>query len=272
MNTPQEILLNTIQDKRPLVLLLGEDAWNEQHNADPVLTSALSQLNRRVSVEAGWAALFEGEPLSNEQYSWLTERFNRRVAPPFIDILKELPWSAVFTSSIDPTLAKLFSHRGREVEPVLTATEYPRVSRSTVRPPLYYLFSRAGELDPKAQPPNSRIALISRRAQHAIQLLDRIRETATPIGTIVVDGFSRGDGWLRFEDVLGALTNASPNQILWFGGRPSLHPEDAAHFKELERSGHVLVEDKRLGTLTAELRLPGASMMQFVWNLTMPGE
>ena len=57
--------------------------------------------------------------------------------------------------------------------------------------------------------------------------------------------------------VLGALTNASPNQILWFGGRPSLHPEDAAHFKELERSGHVLVEDKRLGTLTAELRATG---------------
>ena len=217
MNNPQEILLDTIQAKRPLILLLGEDAWNEKQNPDQVLSSALSKLNRKGTAEAGWAGLFEGEPLSNEQYSWLTERFDRRVDPPFIDILKELPWSAVFTSSIDPTLAKLFSHRGREVEPVLTASEQPRVSRSTVRPPLYYLFSRAGELDPNAQPPNSRIALISRRAQHAIQLLDRIRETATPIGTIVVDGYSRGDAWLRFEDVLGALTNASPesNSLVW---------------------------------------------------------
>ena len=83
------------------------------------------------------------------------------------------------------------------------------------RPPLYYLFSRAGEQDFRAQPPVDRIGLITRRTRHAVQILDRIRDTATPLGTIVVDGFLHGDGWLRFEDLLGALASASLNQILW---------------------------------------------------------
>ena len=257
MNIPQDILLSAIRGKRPLILLLGEDAWSEENAVDPVLSSALSNLKSNVAPVTGWIALFSDNHLSNDKYSWLTERFDRRVDPPFIDILKELPWSAVFTSSIDPTLPRLFSNRGREVEPILTANEHPRVSRSTIRPPLYYLFSRAGELDPNAQPPNSRMALISRRNQHAIPLLNRIRETATPVGTIVVDGIMQGDGWLRFEDVLAALSNATSNQILWFGGKPSLRPEDSAHFDELQLSGHILVEEKRLGTVAAELRATG---------------
>ena len=201
--------------------------------------------------------MLTGEPVPADHYTWLAERFERRVHPAFIEVLRELPWSAVFTSSVDPTPVRLFSHRGREAQPVLTAAEHPRAARSMARPPLYYLFSRAGEQDSRAQPPVDRIGLITRRTRHAVQILDRIRDTATPLGTIVVDGFLHGDGWLRFEDLLGALASASLNQILWFGGRPDLLPDDAAHFAAMEREGRILVDDKRLGTVTAELRATG---------------
>ena len=201
--------------------------------------------------------MLAGEPVPADHYDWLSERFERRVHPSFIEALSELPWSAVFTSSVDPTLVKLLSRRGRQAEPILTTWEYPQAARSTARPPLYYLFSRAGEGDSKARPPTNLIELIARRTQHAVPLLNRMLETATPLGTIVVDGFLQGDSWLRFEDLLGALASASANQVLWFGGPPNLHASDEANFSAMEQAGRVLVDPMRLGTVIAELRATG---------------
>ncbi len=257
MTDVQEILLSTIAEKRPLILLLGEDAWSDSPQGDVLLTSALQRLYGITEQRSGWSGMLTGESVPSGHYDWLAERFERRRHPPFVEVLRDLPWGAVFTSSIDPTLVRLFSYRGREPEPILTEGERPRAARSTVRPPLYYLFSRAGEQDFKAQPPSNRRELNTRRAQHAVPLLNRIRETATPLGTIVVDGLLRGNGWLRIQDLLGALEGASAHQILWFGGKPDLPPEDADYFTELVQDGEIVVSEKRLGTVTAELKATG---------------
>lgn len=256
MSDVHEILLSSVEEKRPLVLLLGEDAWSDSPSGDVLLTASLQKLDSVSKQYDGWSGML-AEPLPAGHYGWLAERFERRVHPPFVEVLRELPWSAVFTSSIDPTLVRLLTYRGREPEPILTEGERPRAARSNVRPPLYYLFSRAGEQDARAQPPSSRIQLNTRRAQHAVPLLNRIRETATPLGTIVVEGFLRGNGWLRFQDLLGALGEASVDQILWFGGRPDLPDEDADYFEELMHDGQIVVTEKRLGTVTAELAASG---------------
>ena len=253
----REILLSTIEEKRPLVLLLGEDAWSESPHGDVLLASSLQRLDCVGSENTGWSGMLTVDPLPPGHYSWLAERFERRIHPEFVEVLRELPWSAIFTSSVDPTLLRLFSYRGREPEPVLTEEERPRAARSTARPPFYYLFSRAGEQDVRAEPPNSRRELNTRRAQHAVPLLNRIRETATPLGTIVIDGLLRGNGWLRIQDLLGALERASVRQILWFGGTPDLPLEDAEYFAEFQHEGQILVEDKRLGTVIAELAASG---------------
>ena len=168
-----------------------------------------------------------------------------------------LPWSAIFTSALDPTLPKFLSVGGREAEPILTASEIPRVARSTARPPLYYLFSRAGEQDPRALPPTDHIELSIRRTQHAIPLLNRMLDTATSLGTIVVDGFHLSGDWLRFEEMLGTLASASANQVLWFGGYPNLQNDDKPTFEALERTGRILVEPLRLGSVIAELKATG---------------
>ena len=257
MATARELLLATIEEKRPLVLLLGQDAWIDSEQGDPLLASVLAKLGRSGEVERGWAGMLAAEHVPSSHYDWLAERFERRVHPPYVEIVSELPWSAVFTSSVDPTLVKLLSRRGREVEPILTAGEHPRAARSTARPPLYYLFSRAGQHDLNAQPPTNEFELIRRRAQHTVPLLNRILETATPLGTIVVDGFLHGDGWLRFEDLLGTLAGATSNQVLWFGGHPDLTAGDETYFATMEQTGRILVDPMRLGTVIAELRATG---------------
>ena len=137
---------------------------------------------------------------------------------------------------------------------VLTANETPPAVRSRARPPLYYLFSRAGEQDPQASPPVSRREFNSRRTAHAVPLLNRVLETATTLGLVVVDGFRSGRDWFRIEDLLGIIGDAAPNQVLWFGGRPRIRDEEADEFDEAVASGRILVVPQRLGTLMAELR------------------
>ena len=215
-----DLLLAALQERRPLVLVLGQDAWAESENGHSVLAKALDRLGRHDQLRRGWSALLGAEATPDEFDDWLAERFARRVHPQALEILSELPWSAVFTSSVDPTLKELLRSPAREPEVVLTVQETPRAVRSTARPPLYYLFSRAGEHDRQALLPRSRSEYNARRIRHAVPLLDRVLDTATALGLIVVEGFSSGTDWFRLDDLLGIIGNSVPNQVLWFGGRP----------------------------------------------------
>ena len=253
MPTARELLISAIDGRRPIVLLLGQSAWVDSEQGDPVLETALNRLGRSIDPNSGWSAMLSTDPVPTDHFEWLTERFERRVQPPSIEVISELPWSAVFTSSIDPTLTALMSRGGQQAEPILMSTENPPAARSTARPPLYFLFSRAGEHDPEARPPKDRIELNARRIQHAVPLLNRMLDTATALGTVIVDGFLNGDDWLRYDDLFGVLANATSGQILWFGGIPQLSEEHAAIFEAMVRSHRIVLDRMRLGTAIAEL-------------------
>ncbi len=248
----RELLTAALEEKRPLVLLLGQDAWREGGEEDPVLAKALVRNQREPAEQRGWLQLLDGCPLKPDFYEWLTERFERRVAPEWLRVLGEIPWSAVFTSSLDPTLKGLFSERQRP-ELVLTSAEMPPAIRSRVRPPIYHLFGHAGSPDPRARPPLDLHELNDRRFNDAGPLLRRILDTATRLGLVLVDGVVDGRDWLRIDDFLGAIANAGRLQIIWFKGRAAPVPSDAG-FAAAVDTGRVLVVNGRLSTAITQLR------------------
>ena len=252
--SPADLLVSAIEEQRPIVLILGQDAWSESKSGDTVLMKALVRLDRDRSSRCGWSTLLDAEKVPDEFYDWLAERFRRRVHPPSLEVLTQLPWSAVFTSSLDPTLKDLMEGRGRQPEVILTASETPPAARSRARPPLYHLFSRAGEHDPAALPPASRPELNIRRTRHAVTLLNRVLETATTLGLVIVDGFASGRDWLRIDNLLGVLGDAAPHQVIWFGGQPRIDGELVEDFDAAVKSNRIVVESRRLGSLIAELR------------------
>ena len=251
--SPADLLVSAIKERRPIVLILGQDAWAESNGGDTVLVKAFDRLGLNGSSRSGWSALLGARAVPGEFYDWLAGRFARRVHPPSIDVLTRLPWSAVFTSSLDPTLKGLLEG-GREPAMILTANEAPPAARSRARPPLYHLFSRAGEHDPAALPPASRRELNIRRTKHALPLLNRVLETATTLGLVVVDGFAPGSDWLKIDDLLGIIGDAAPCQVLWFGGRPRADEEIVDEFDAAVESNRIVVDSRRFGTLVAELR------------------
>ena len=257
MTTPSDILTSAIEENRPIILVLGQDAWADTNDGDPTLSQALTRLGRDEEGVRGWSGLLGATKVPDEFYDWLADRFQQRVHPPSLEALSELPWSAVFTTSLDPTLPRLLTSRGRQPSVLLTSSESPQVVRSRARPPLYYLFSRAGEHDALATPPTNRGELNMRRIQHASQMLTRALDTATTLGIVVIEGFSSGHDWLRIEDLLGALGNAIPNQILWFGGIPNVQGDQLNDFYDAVETSHIVLESRRLSTLVAELQTQG---------------
>ena len=258
MNHVHDLLIDALDEKRPLVLILGQDAWRESgSDDDSVLARALDHLKREDgAIEGGWRQLLGAEPLPQGFYDWLADRFASHVAPDWLFALGEIPWSAVFTSSLDPTAANLFSKRQRP-ETVLTNAETPPAVRSRVRPPLYYLFGNAASaLDPRARPPSDRNQLNIRRVNDALPLLARTLDTATRLGLVLIDGVAPRRDWLNLDDILGALGNAGENQIIWFNGRTSPLPDEEGFLAAVE-AGRVLVVEERLCTVIAELLAVG---------------
>ena len=253
MNHAFDLLIDALEEKRPLVLILGQDAWQESGpDDDSVLAKALNHLKRHNdAVERGWRRILGAEPLRPDFYEWLAERFARRVAPDWLFALGEIPWSAVFTSSIDPTLVDLFAKHQRP-ETVLTNAETPPAIRSRVRPPLYHLFGHASALDPKARPPLDKSQLNVRRVNDALPLLARTLDAATRLGLVLIDGVVPGRDWLNLDDILGALGGASDSQIIWFNGRTSPLPDEEA-FDAAVDAGRVRVVKDRLCTVVGEL-------------------
>ena len=248
----RELLVAALREQQPLVLVLGQDAWRENGQEDPVLAKALAHLGREDAKQRGWRALL-AEPLPSGFYEWLTERLERRVPPDSLSALGEVPWSAVFSSSLDPTLKDLFGKR-QHPELVLTSAEMPPAVRSRVRPPIYHLFGHAAaSLDPRAQPPADRAALNGRRVNDTMPLLNRILDTATPRGVVAVDGVAATRDWLRIDDLMGAVSNAGDHRIIWFMGRDSALPDDD-DFAAAVDAGRILVAKERLSTAIAHIR------------------
>ena len=75
MSTARELLLSTLEEKRPLVLLLGQDAWCDSEHEDTVLAAALANLGRAGDSRPGWVGIL---PMTEDRYQWLAERFERR--------------------------------------------------------------------------------------------------------------------------------------------------------------------------------------------------
>jgi len=131
-----------ITERRPLVLLLGQDAWRSGSRPDPILEAAFKRLQR--SASGSFPQLLQAEPLPDDFFQWMAESYTRQPEAPWLEPIGRLPLNAAFTSSVDPALARAFRVNGRDVEPVLSSQDNPSAPRNRRNLHLTYLFGRAG--------------------------------------------------------------------------------------------------------------------------------
>lgn len=251
--TQEEILARAFDERRPCVLWLGQDAWTPPGRSDPVLALFLTRLGRQPSPDASWKNILEKD-LTGQDYEWLTERFERNVVAEGITEALNLPWSAVFTSSVDPVLMRRLETNGRQPEALITPDHVPASPRSTTRTPVYFLFGRSSDHAEPTRCPPKKAAELARRTNTAVVLLDRLAETVSAMGVLVIDGFLPERDWLRLDSMFSSIPAGTGLRVLWCG-MPAA--PDNPLVRELVNDGTLLVEPRRLPELVAEMTAKG---------------
>lgn len=242
---PQTILISALTDRVPLVAVLGQNFGWTNSEGDPVLKQILRKSGREGD---GWNDLISKEAVESLLYTWVAERYSRRSPSESMLRVADIAFSAIYTSSIDSTLSNLFSTNGRQPEAILVGTPAPTEIRSTRRPPIFYLYGRAGVGVPELDPPRNKKELVVRRAKHTSSMLLNLTESATALGLILVDGYQPDRDWFRAEDLLSALSTAPKSGVIWYGQPPKfLNEDDQEYFDSLVDAGVIVRDERTLG-------------------------
>ncbi|HEJ7171868.1 TPA: hypothetical protein SMF89_001828 [Serratia marcescens] len=246
----EDIIKRIISKNKPLVLFLGQNyAYTNQ--GDQVLDKAIRYLNIESEKDEGWLSIIKSNKFSKEKYEWLSERFERTTQTDFIDNIFQLSWSAVFTTSIDPQIAKKIESRGRVPESVLSKDHFARVARSRSRPPIYYLFGKCNEVNNNYSVPSNVAQLIQRKNTHTNALLNRVPDTVTSLGLLVVDGFRENRDWLSIDDMLAPLSLSPEIAVLWLGKAPV----SSIFFDDMKNNGQILYDERSLSEIVLSMLL-----------------
>lgn len=243
---PLDILADVLGDKRPLVLFAGQ-SLDSAHNA--ILDALLDHFGCE-DHNSGWhAALNHGIDMA-----WLSERFDRSVPSDAASYIFDVAWSAVFTSSIDPQFARHFETRGRQPESVLSRDTYAKVPRSRSRPPIHYLFGKSNESVEDARAPRTQSDRTRRLILHATELVNRIAETATARGLVIIAGYDPSEDWMPTDSLLAPLSNQAGPKVLWFG-----YPDnpDSSLADEMIQQKSLIVTEMSLASAINQLELRG---------------
>lgn len=260
------ILKEAILSGVPCVLFLGQAIDGGSASPSSVLNRFLER--KGLPASAGWPEVL-ANALTSEDFEWLTERFERTVPTEAFQSALELPWDAVFTSSIDPSLLRHFGTLGRQPEALSSSQHHPRAPRSTARPPLHYLFGRSNDVTDATRPPRTRNDLTRRLAQHASAMLSRVAETVTPAGLLVIDSYRPGMDWLPLDALFGALPSDGSVRVLWLGADAGA--DASSLFADLLLNGSAWVDARPLAAVASELRASGAIPAQAIPVFHEPG-
>ena len=246
---PIEILTRALQNKQPLVLVAGQsfDSAN-----DAILDSLLARVGC-TDRDSGWLAALNQE-LSASDMAWISERFERCVPSDAAAAIFDVSWSAVFTSSIDPRFARRFETRGRQPETVIAKDTYAKVPRSRSRPPIHYLFGKSDETVAYARAPGNQSDLARRLSLHATELLNRIAETATVHGLVVIAGYRPSADWMPLDSLLAPLSGPIGPKVLWFGRPEKL---DSIFADEMIKRGSLIATETSLASAISQLEIRG---------------
>ena len=248
-NDPLEILADTLKEKRPLALFAGQ-------SLDSAHEAILGALLDRFGCEdrnSGWCAALE-RGLSAPDMTWLSERFDRSVPSDAASSIFDVAWSAVFTSSIDPQFARRFETRGRQPESVLSKDAYARVPRSRSRPPIYYLLGKSDETVEDARAPRTQSDQTRRLNLHTTALVNRIEETATARGLVVIAGYDPSEDWMAIDSLLAPLFNPAGPKVLWFAYPDKL---ESSFADEMIQRGSLIVTEMTLASAINQLEIRG---------------
>lgn len=240
-NNTKDLILECINNDYPLVLFVGQNYLDN----DVVLKNLQKKIDRE---DIHWSDLHLID-LNNDDQNFLREQFTTIRLPESNQTTFQLNWSAVFTSSIDPRIVTALRSRNREPETIIKGKDYiPKNIRSTIKPPIFYLFSNAEMIHTNEAPPFKNLQYRERKRIDSPNMLQHITDSVAS-GVLIVEGFGKND-WL--DDIDDLLIYAKNFQIIFCGVEKNSIVE-STEYQDFLKQGRILEETRSISELISEL-------------------
>ena len=229
----------------PAVLLLGQGYLRVETGVDPLLVQIREKFGGPPSAGHNYDVLLEGTASQSNSSAlpWIAERCRRMSVPQWLQVVAEYQWSSVYSSAIDPLWKSAFRNDWREVAPIYDEQYYPRDPRSRRSLHCTFLFGCVDQTEPRERPPLSQMELLKRKPI-AVNLMRRLPDIVTPLGTLAIEAYLGEQDWLSLEDLYPVLQSMGPAQAHMFSVSEDLARHDI--IIELVRVGKLVLHTQGL--------------------------
>lgn len=251
----EEELIRKIENG-PIVLLLGQKYLSLNTNKDILLQKCKSKFQNSVQIEVGnYDALFKFDLSKDYEAAstWIENLCKNISVPLWLERIARIPWSSVYTSSIDTIVQRAFVSEWRKVQPIYDEKFRVVDSRNKFNLHLTYLYGSISQIEPSKRPPLSNQEKLKRKFT-SNQFLQRLPELITVKGALIIDAYDTDD-WLSIEDLYSTISRLGVEQTFLFSCSSSLHQNDL--IQDLISSSKLIVFNESLAQILADLEGTG---------------
>jgi len=226
-------------------LFLGQGYLSLETGSDPLLKDILHKYYPDNSdILEGYFSIFQPDLQENKEskLGWINNRCDRLSPPEWLKTVAKFPWNGVYTTAIDTLWYRTFRTEWRTVTPIFDKKYNPPDVRSRVRLHGTFLFGSIGG-DVENRPPFSKREWLKRKLE-SYPILVRLREIVTPLGVLIVEGYSLDNDWLPFEEFFPVIDSLTSGQVHFFNVTDDFYRKE--DFKQLVESGKIIAHAESL--------------------------
>lgn len=232
----------------PAVLLLGQSYLSLETGEDQFLRMISKKYNNSNNYESYKSILdWKITENSNDVISWMYKLSKSIPVPEWIDSISKIPWSAVYTSSFDTVLNRVFENEWRSIQPIFDDKFRISDPRDKLNLHITYLMGGVEDVDIKKRVSLSKGEYL-RRKPVINNLLNRLPSIITPKGVLIIDGYNINDQ-LSIEDLASVIYNLGTSQVLFCSAKKLSENEI---IQGLIESGKLVISEKNFNELLTE--------------------
>lgn len=206
------------REHAPAFLLLGQNHLRMGTKSDVLLDAIIEKYGEVGHSDTfGYNRIFETSVGENAgaARAWISDRTNLLVPPAWLESIAEFAWSGVYTSAFDNLLNRVFRSEWREVQPITSPDLQPLDPRNRTNLHISYLFGSIERGESNHASPIDEFEFTI-RDPIVSSLLQRLPESITPFGTLVIEAYDPKSDWLTPQKLIPILMALEKGQAFLF--------------------------------------------------------
>lgn len=220
-------------------LFLGFDYFLDTYPFNPVLRVISESLNYDVnSFEELYSVASNLDTEST--FNNIKKHVDKIPTNNSLDIISQIKWNAVYTSSIDDLILNRLKTSGRDTFPICKNSKSSSYGREDLN--IFYMFGLYSRTDDTEKVPTNKIKFSKRRLEASLMLKSLV-ESMGPLDTLIISGWNPKLDPFNSEMLYQVASGLSEGQLYLFNDSPELNDE---FIDDLVKSNIASIIDTKL--------------------------